>query len=213
MLRLDSIQRHENSLSRFPFFAGDHANSQYTGGGFVSPPSFDWQESDLGQAVTAKMGVRVFVVEDEALIAMDIYERLISLGYAVCGKAASGEMAMRTIFEARPDIILMDVSLSGRMDGVETALLIRERLDVPLVYLTAYSEPDLIARATKAGGYGYLVKPFDERELHATLQVALARRRIQNWKRRWRSARGRYAIRLQNWKRFHMLLRTICGCR
>ncbi len=175
MLRLDSIQRHENSLSRFPFFAGDHANSQYTGGGFVSPPSFDWQESDLGQAVTAKKGVRVFVVEDEALIAMDIYERLISLGYAVCGKAASGEMAMRTIFEARPDIILMDVSLSGRMDGVETALLIRERLDVPLVYLTAYSEPDLIARATKEGGYGYLVKPFDERELHATLQVALAR--------------------------------------
>jgi AmiR/NasT family two-component response regulator len=119
--------------------------------------------------------IRVFVVEDEAVIAMDLGERLTALGYEMCGTAARGETAVQRIAELRPDLVLMDVHLAGSMDGVEVAQQIGERYDVPVVFLTAYADSQLIARATKTNCYGYLVKPLEERALHATLQVALAR--------------------------------------
>ena len=118
---------------------------------------------------------RVFVVEDEAVIALDLRERLEALGYEVCGHAARGESAAQKITELRPDIVLMDVNLAGPMDGVEVAQQLGECYSAPIVFLTAYSDPDLIARASRTNAYGYLVKPFDERELHATLTVALRR--------------------------------------
>ncbi|MCK7499161.1 MAG: diguanylate cyclase [Comamonadaceae bacterium] len=121
------------------------------------------------------MRTRVFLVEDEAVIAMDLCERLTALGYEVCGSAAQGETAVQGIAELRPALVLMDVNLAGSMDGVEVAQQLRERYDVPVVFLTAYSDPELIARVSQTSSYGYLVKPFEERELHATLQVALAR--------------------------------------
>jgi diguanylate cyclase (GGDEF)-like protein len=118
---------------------------------------------------------RIFVAEDEAVIAMDLSERLTALGYEVCGTATRGETAVERIAELRPDLVLMDVHLAGSMDGVEVAQQLGERYDVPFVFLTAYSDRELIARASRTNSYGYLVKPFEERELHATLQVALAR--------------------------------------
>lgn len=120
---------------------------------------------------------RVFVVEDEAVIAMDVSERLTALGYTVCGSAADGETAVQAIVDAKPDLVLMDVHLAGAIDGVEVARRLRERHDAPVVFLTAYADPEMIDRVSQASAYGYLVKPFEERELHATLQVALARAR------------------------------------
>jgi len=139
------------------------------------PPPPGRHGEDAGRAQATGTGIRVFVVEDEALIAMDLFERLTALGYEVCGTAAGGETAVQRIAELQPDIVLMDVGLAGSMDGVEAAQKLGECYDVPIVFLTAYSHPELIARASRTNSYGYLVKPFEERELHATLQVALAR--------------------------------------
>ena len=120
-------------------------------------------------------GIRVFVVDDEALIAMDLRERLIALGYEVCGTTASGEAAVQRIADLRPDIVLMDVKLAGPMDGIEAAQQLCERYDVPVVFLTAYSDSQLVNRAMKANCYGFLSKPLKEGQLHATLKLALAR--------------------------------------
>jgi signal transduction histidine kinase len=120
---------------------------------------------------------RIFIVEDEALIMMELRDRLENLGYEVCGSESRGEIAVERIVALRPDLVLMDVNLAGAMDGVEAAQRVGERCAVPVVFLTAYSDPALIARATQAGASGYLVKPFDERELYATIEVARERKR------------------------------------
>ena len=106
---------------------------------------------------------------------MDLRERLTALGYEVCGIIAKGEVAAQKVIELRPDLVLMDVNLAGAIDGVKAAQLVGEAYNVPIVYLTAYSDSELIERASRTNAYGFLVKPFDERELHATIQVALAR--------------------------------------
>ncbi len=122
---------------------------------------------------------RIFVVEDEALIVMEISARLTALGYSVCGRAASAPAAIAKIPAEKPDLVLMDVNLDGPMDGTEAAKRLRELIDVPVVFLTAYSDDSVIQRATDASPFGYLVKPFEERELHATIQSALSNHRLE----------------------------------
>lgn len=122
---------------------------------------------------------RIYLVEDEALIAMELSDRLTDLGYAVCGRAAYGEKALEEIPVARPSIVLMDIQLAGKLTGIETALRLRLQIDVPVVFLSAFSDAPLIAEATGAGSLGYLVKPFEERELHATLQAALYKHQVE----------------------------------
>ena len=120
---------------------------------------------------------RIFIVEDEGIIVMDLCDQLGALGYTVCGSAARGERALQEIPAARPDVVLMDVYLAGKLNGIETATRLRQVMDVPVVFLTAFSDPALLAQAGGAEPFGYLVKPFDERELHATLQMALLKHR------------------------------------
>ncbi len=116
---------------------------------------------------------RVFVVEDEAMIAMELCDRLRALGYDVLGHAASGDRALREIAEHTPDLVLMDINLTGPLSGLDVARGLRERqLDAAIVFLTAFSGDEKVREATGLEAAGYLVKPFDERELHATLQVA-----------------------------------------
>jgi len=123
---------------------------------------------------------RLFVVEDEALIAMELVDRLTNLGYEVVGDAASGEVAIGEIAARSPDLVLMDIRLAGPMSGIDAAVALRERgLAVPVVFLTAYSDPDLLERAKTVEPAGYLVKPFEERELHATVQMALYKGRAE----------------------------------
>jgi CheY-like chemotaxis protein len=125
-------------------------------------------------------GTSVLVVEDEALIAMGITRCLASLGYVVRGPSATGEAAIELATADPPDVVLMDIKLSGRLTGVDTAVRLREHgLNVPIVFLTAYADPAALGRDENIGTFGYLVKPFEERELHATLQVAITRHRFE----------------------------------
>jgi PAS domain S-box-containing protein len=122
---------------------------------------------------------RIFIVEDEALIQMEIGDRLSQLGYVVCGAAARGEVAIGQIAETAPDLVLMDINLAGEIDGIETARRLRERSRLPIVFLTAYSDDALLRRAGETDPFGYLMKPFRERELHATIQMALLKHRLE----------------------------------
>ncbi|MDH4164483.1 MAG: PAS domain S-box protein [Nitrospirota bacterium] len=115
----------------------------------------------------------IYIVENEALIVMELKDRLERFGHEVCGTAASGEEALAAIEQCRPDVVLMDIRLAGALDGIETASLLRERSDAPVVYLTAYSDESVLERAAITGPFGYLVKPVIERELVAAIEVAL----------------------------------------
>jgi diguanylate cyclase (GGDEF)-like protein/PAS domain S-box-containing protein len=116
---------------------------------------------------------RILVVEDESIVALDIQERLESLGYEVPATAASGEKAIEKAGVHRPDLVLMDIQLQGRMDGVEAADLIRQQFGIPVVYLTANADHPTVQRAKVTEPFGYVIKPFEERELHTTIEVAL----------------------------------------
>lgn len=118
---------------------------------------------------------RVFVVEDEALIAMELLDRIEEFGYVACGHAASGEQALRNVGAATPDAVLMDIHLGPGIDGIETARQLVAAHDVPVVFLTAYCDSTLIARAADVNSFGYLLKPFSHRALKAALAIALAR--------------------------------------
>ncbi|MBU4535970.1 MAG: GAF domain-containing protein [Euryarchaeota archaeon] len=116
---------------------------------------------------------KVMVVEDESIVAIDIGQRLESLGYEVTATVSSGEKAIEKAQETSPDIILMDIVLKGKMDGIEAASIISERFNIPIVYLTAYSDEKTLKRAKITGPFGYIIKPFEDRELHSVIEVAL----------------------------------------
>lgn len=118
-------------------------------------------------------GARILIVEDEGIEAMDIQHRLIGLGYAAPDIVFSGEEAIRTAGETRPDLVLMDIMLPGKTDGVTAAEQIRACFDIPIIFLTAYADEDTLQRAKITEPYGYIVKPFKERELHITIDMAL----------------------------------------
>jgi PAS domain S-box-containing protein len=116
---------------------------------------------------------RVLVVEDQRLVAADLEDSLKRLGYDVVGSVASGEEANSIAIVVRPDLALMDIRLRGEMDGIQTASAIRERMDIPIIYLTAYADEETVRRAMVTGPFGYLVKPFNERELRAAIDIAI----------------------------------------
>jgi len=120
----------------------------------------------------------IFIVEDEIIVSEDLRGTLEDQGYIVAGVTHSGEDALAEIEKARPDLVLMDIRLSGRMDGIETAGLIRDRFGYPVIFLTAHSDKANIARARLIGPYGYLLKPFSDRELYTTIEMALSRHRL-----------------------------------
>jgi DNA-binding response OmpR family regulator len=120
----------------------------------------------------------VFVVEDEALIAMELEDHLTARGYHVIGMATNGEQAIPAIIATRPDVVVMDIHLAGELEGIETAALIAKRADVPIIFLSAFSDAELLKRAREVGPFGYIIKPFEPRELHATIQMALDKHRI-----------------------------------
>lgn len=118
---------------------------------------------------------RIGIVEDERIVALHMKQQLERLGYDVVATVASGEKALLTMMALRPDLILMDIHIEGPLDGIETAA--RLPSEIAIVYLTAYAEEATLGRARATKPYGYLVKPYSERELHATIQMALERRR------------------------------------
>ena len=117
--------------------------------------------------------VKILIVEDENIVAMHIKHKVESLGYQVTAITPSGEEAMEQVAKSSPDLVLMDIVLKGQMDGIETAKKIRDAYDIPVVYLTAYSDESTLKRAKIAEPFGYLIKPFEDRELHSAIEVAL----------------------------------------
>ncbi|HEX3035350.1 MAG TPA: response regulator [Thermodesulfobacteriota bacterium] len=116
---------------------------------------------------------KILIVEDEIIVALDIKYILENLGYRVLDIATSGERAIKKAEETTPDLVLMDIGLSEGMDGVDSARKIRVSFDIPVVYLSAYSDKETLERADAAASYGYLHKPFAERDLHTAIQAAL----------------------------------------
>ena len=116
---------------------------------------------------------QVLIVEDDAVVAMDIQLRLEDLGYSVIAIIRSGEEAVQAACEMRPDLILMDISLQGGMDGISAAACIQECNPTPVVYMTAHGDKDTLHRAKMTEPLGYIIKPFNEQDLRAAIEVAL----------------------------------------
>lgn len=115
----------------------------------------------------------VFIVEDETLVAMDIQDVLTGFGYQVEGIAKTGEDALEKIPVSLPDLVLMDIHLAGTLDGIETADRLHAEHHIPVIFLTAYADDALIERAKKTLPFGYIIKPFGERELHSAIEIAI----------------------------------------
>lgn len=125
------------------------------------------------------MAVRIVIVEDERILALNLQQRLLKLGYEVPAIAGSAEQALFFVGRENPDLVLMDIHIDGGIDGIDVAQQLIDLYQTPIIYLTAYSEESTLARARATKPYGYLLKPFSERDLHATMQMALERRNAE----------------------------------
>jgi diguanylate cyclase (GGDEF)-like protein/PAS domain S-box-containing protein len=134
------------------------------------------------------------LVEDESIIALDVKQRLERLGYQVVAQASSGIDAIRTAMETTPDLILMDIKIRGQMDGIEAATQIRTAQDIPVIYLTAFADEHTIKRASLTEAFGYLIKPFEDRELQSAIEIALYKHRME---KKLRASEERYALAVQ----------------
>ena len=127
------------------------------------------------QTAQEQESARILIVEDESLVAMDIQESLEEHGYEVVGVFDSGEQAVKAAELHRPSLVLMDIKLKGEMNGITAAQQIRERLRIPVIFLTAYADEGTLQKAKLAEPYGYILKPFEALELRAAVEVALHR--------------------------------------
>ena len=121
---------------------------------------------------------KILIVEDERIIAEDLQKTLRRLGYKVTGIADSGNEALKIAADEIPDLVLMDIMLRGRLDGITVAQRLKDKFDVPSIYLTAYADKQILKRAKITAPYAYIIKPFDEKELHTNIEIALERSRI-----------------------------------
>jgi len=115
----------------------------------------------------------ILIVEDESIVAKDIQQSLKKIGYSVVGTCSSGEDAVKVAEELRPDLILMDIMLKGEMNGIEAASQIREKFNIPVIYLTAYADENTLNKAKVSEPYGYIIKPFKEIDLHTSIEMAI----------------------------------------
>jgi PAS domain S-box-containing protein len=128
----------------------------------------------------------IYIVEDEALVAKDIENSLKGMGFAVAGTADSGEKALADVGKNRPDLVLMDIRLKGGLNGIEAASKIRSLFSIPVIYLTAHANEEMLQNAKLTEPFGYILKPFEERELGSTIDIALYRHKMEK-KAQWES--------------------------
>jgi CheY-like chemotaxis protein len=131
---------------------------------------------------------KILVVDDEAIIVMQLEKRLRAMGYTVAGMAASGEEAVDMARRLQPDLVLMDIVMPGQMNGIEAAKIITGELDIPVVFVTSYADDTIIEKAKNARPYGYIVKPFNELEIKAAIEVALFRKATEQEEQRLRKS-------------------------
>ena len=122
---------------------------------------------------------RILIVEDEGIVILHIRKALENLGYIVAGIANYGDDAIVKATEIRPDLVLMDIVLKGKVDGIEAAEKIHAILNIPVIYLTAHADEGTLQRAKVTGPFGYIVKPFRERDLHIAIEFALYKSRME----------------------------------
>jgi adenylate cyclase len=122
----------------------------------------------------------IIIAEDETIIAIDLKRTLKKLGYNVTSVASSGEELVKRISSEKPDLILMDIVLSGKMTGIETSQIVKEKFNLPVVYLTALTDEEILQKAMTTEPYGYLLKPFDENSLKSTLEMALYKHDVES---------------------------------
>ncbi|WP_414469051.1 response regulator [Methanobacterium sp. ACI-7] len=117
--------------------------------------------------------IKILIVKDEKILAMGLKNKLEKFGYIVTGMASSGSEAIESVKKIQPDLVLMDIVLKGEMDGIDTAKFIVNLHDIPVIYLTAYADDEILARAEKTCPYGYILKPYKDNELKANIKMAL----------------------------------------
>jgi diguanylate cyclase (GGDEF)-like protein/PAS domain S-box-containing protein len=137
---------------------------------------------------------RVLVVEDETIVALDLQNSLKILGYEVVGTASTGAEAVAKAGGTRPDLVLMDIMLKGDMDGIQAAETIHSLLDVPVIFLTACADDSTLDRAKVTEPFGYMIKPFEERELHSHIEIALYKHQME---KQLRESEERYSLATQ----------------
>lgn len=124
--------------------------------------------------------IKVLIVEDEIIVARHIEDTLLSLGYSVSGMVSSGEEAIKLCGETpRPDVVLMDIMLEGDVDGIDAAQKIRKNYNIPIIFLTAFSNEKTLHRAKTAKPYGYILKPFQETDFFTSIEIAIHKHRIE----------------------------------
>lgn len=116
--------------------------------------------------------MNIFIVEDESIVAKDIQNSLIKLGYNVVGVANNGADAIKQISEIQPDLVLMDIMIKGPMTGIEVSDKFKETMNIPVIYLTAYADEATLSKAKITEPYGYILKPFKEIDLHSSIEMS-----------------------------------------
>jgi len=127
---------------------------------------------------------RILVIEDEAIVAADIQDRLEALGYEVAGWGTTGAEALDLARSSKPDLILMDIMLKGPMNGIQAAHLVRVELSLPVIFLTANSDEAVLEQAKISEPFAYLLKPFEERQLRTNIEMALYKSRMERERER-----------------------------
>ncbi len=123
--------------------------------------------------------ISIFIVEDEAIVALDLKSNLERIGYSVTGIVPSGEEALEKIKDINPDLIIMDIRLQGSLDGIDTAAILNEKYDIPFIFLSAYSDEGIIERAKHVEPFGYIIKPFGANNLRTAIEMAMYRAKMK----------------------------------
>jgi response regulator NasT len=139
-----------------------------------APRRLSFFRVDGGRVARAKQQVRVLIAEDETIIRLDLRAQLEELGYLVCGEARNGNEAVELARELEPEVAILDVKMPDS-DGLDAARRILAERSIPILLLTAYSDPELVGRAARAGVFAYLVKPFQSSDLMPAIETAIAR--------------------------------------
>jgi DNA-binding NarL/FixJ family response regulator len=129
--------------------------------------------------MTEKSINKIIVVDDEVVIALGLQERLTTMGYEVIDIAHTGEEAVEKARSLQPDLMLLDIMIPEKLDGITVAEIVKAELDIPVIFITAFSEDQIIDRAKQAEPYGYIIKPFQDRELKAAIEVALYKKEME----------------------------------
>ena len=129
--------------------------------------------------------INVYIVEDESIVAKDIFNCLKKLGYNIVGTTNNSEDAIKEIFVLKPDIVLMDIMIKGSVSGIDVAEVLRKEYNIPVIFLTAFADESTLSKAKITEPYGYILMPFKEVDLHSTIEMAIYKhKKIKNFKKK-----------------------------